>query len=324
MAYLTSDRGQLLLVGGFVVAITIVSVALLLNTVVMTDAVESREPPRDLDHAQEHAAITEGAVERIVLQTELEENRSWVETVENTTWDVRRLGELFGNRTLQGSGAFSDVSTKRTRRGAAIVQNESRNFTNESFESTWTLAMTEGVRNYHMHVNVTNLTELNDADATNLSLLETVQVFTVNVTGGGDTTWKAFLTRTSDTDQLRIVTQFNSDPPEIACTRNNSTIDWTQGTVGGEPCGFEFARDLTVPYTLRYEDGNAAVGRYHLVVSDTPADSVNEKHFDPDGNPRQYPAMYAMVVTAIYDGPSVEWATHIRVAPEEPPQTSTA
>lgn len=325
MADLSADRSQLLLVGGFVVAISIVAVALLLNTVVMTDAIESREPPRGIDDAREHATVTERAVERIVLRTETVENRTWDQTRTNVTLDLARLGDLLANRSLQDAGAFSNVSTSHTRRGAAIVQRTAgRNFTNNSSTEAWILATTSGIRNYRMTVNGTALPAVNDTAAEDPAVLG-MPGFRVNVTDDDGDTWTAFLTNRTSGDGVRIVTRLNNNSPTRHCESDTTItrIDWTAGTVNGEPCGFTFARTLSGPFTLRYEEGDEAAGRYHLVVSNTTGDTVRTESFADDGNPRQYPAMYAVVVTAVYDGPTVSWATDVRVAPGEPAQTST-
>lgn len=321
MAHLNGDRGQLLLVGGIVVAFAIVGVAIVLNTVVLTDAIESREPPRDVDRAQEHAEVTEEAVEGIVEENEFTVHPNWSVARANGTRDVARLGSLLGNRTRQGTGAHTNVTVNATRRGAALDQtNESRNFTSADADADWTLATTAGIRNYVMTVDISSLSSVNDTTATDVTLTE-LPGFKVEVAGNGGDTWRAFLTRTSG-NELRIVTRFNTNTPEIACVRSANTIDWTRGVVGGDPCDFTFARDLTEPYTLRYGDGTEANGTYHLVVSNTSSDTVETGEFsDALDEPHQHPAVYSFVVTSHYVSRDVDRDTDVRVAPGEPLET---
>lgn len=321
MAYLSRNRGQLLLVGGIVVAFAIVGVAIVLNTVVLTDAIESREPPRDVDRAQEHAVIVEHAVHRVVEENEFTEHPNWTVARENATRDVSRVGSLLSNRTLQSVAAHTDATVNATRRGATLTQtNADRDFTSTDSESRWTLATTSGIRNFVMDVDRADLPSVSDDDdATDPG---SPPGFTVLVTGADDDTWRAFLTSTGG-GEVRIVTRFNDNSPKVACVRSASSIDWTRGLVGGEPCDFTFARDLTGPYTLRYEDGDRAAGVYHLVVSNTSSDTVETGNFsDSDTDPRQHAAVYSLVVTATYDGAGTTRDTDIRIAPGEPEETS--
>lgn len=326
MAHLSTDeaRGQLLLVGGIVVALTVVGVALVLNSLVLTDTLATSEPPRGIDHADEYESVVADGVTRVVRVEERTPYGTWSAAEANATASVAHVSRLARNRTLQGRDAYTGTTVVAARRGATLAQNNSsRAFTNADDTANWTLGETAGVRNFRMRVDATTLTEVEDSASTNAT--GGLPGFTVNVTGDGGDVWSAYLTRDDDNSSVRVVVDDGTDVT-VACQSENetATVDWTNESIGSRSCNFTFADGLTPEYELSFDDGDEATGTYHLVVSDETADeTVQTTNFDNLGdNPYQHPAVYSLVLDVSYDGPAVAYDTDVRVAPGEPPHLS--
>lgn len=303
------SRGQLILVGGLVVAIGLVALVLLLNTVLFAENVATRGIAPGGDRAADHAAFAEHAGTAILEAEDrpASEPADWPTARGNVEADVERVGELATNRSLQRHRAYTTLSVNDSTRGAALVQNASGEFRSDDGSENWTLSRgTDGIRRFTTTVDAGEMT---------------TDAFAVEIEGDGSTTWRAEVNATSG-DEVRVTA--------VGSTCNSSasaaTIDWTAGTLGD--CSFPFAVDasgaaLEGPLTLRFVNGSNGHGTYFLVVENS-GGAVVDANFGAAGSgqsPRQYPVVYSLFIDALYDDLDVTYETTVRVAPGESAQT---
>lgn len=310
------DRGQLILIGGIVVAFALVALVVLLNTVLFAENVATRGIGPEIDRAHDHAAVAEDAGAAILggENAPAAGHETWSSVDEAVEKDVDQTNTITQNRTFRRFGSHSTISVVSTRQGAVLIQNETRAFTSSGGASDFPLADTTGIRNFTATV---------DAGQTaNPSASE--DRFTITVTGSDGDSWWARV-HAPDPSTVELTTSTGT-----TCTTSArvATINWTDETFGD--CEFQFAigsdGELSAPLRIRYENGGKATGTYRLVVSDhESSDDVKTSNFNGPSstdNPRWYPGMYGLVLRATYEEGETRYATNVRVAPGEPTQTS--
>lgn len=304
------DRGQLVLVGGIVVALALVALVLLLNTVLFAENVATRGIDPGIDRADDHAAFAEDAAGAVLAgeHAPAARHQTWDEVRTAVVGDVARVSGASRNRSLRRFGGYSNLSVASgPTRGTVLVQNESRRFNDTSNDTAFTLADTGGVRGFRMTVNATH------------TISSSSGAFTVWVNGSGGGTWNASVYEDSNT-----VTVETSTGTTCTGRASNATINWTAGTLAD--CSFAFADGVSDgPYNVSFRNGDQAYGTYRLVVRNESTDDVSTENFhDPasTGSPRRYPGVYSLVVRATYEEGATNYSTAVRVAPDEPMRTS--
>ena len=300
-------RGQLILVGGFVVAVALVGLVVLLNTVLFAENISTRGADPGGERVFDHAAFAQDAGATVLRAEDRPKTEpdTWPEARSRVAADVARVGGIATNRSLQHRSAYTNLSVNRTTRGAVLVQNGSGTLVSDSGTATWTLANTSGVRRF-----TTTL------DATRMSTDE----FEVAIEGRNGT-WRAAVSSTTS-DTVRV----SAAGTDCFSTSSKATINWTEGRLGD--CSFPFALDggsrLEQPLTVRIVDGTDGYGTYSLVVADENGTAVRRANFADPGtgrSPRWYPAVYSLVLDARYEDEGTTYETTVRAAPGEPPRT---
>lgn len=312
-----TDRAQLVLVGGVVVAFALVALVLLLNTALFTENVATRGLGPGPDDAEGHVTFVEQSTNRIIRHEECiepqncTEYESWLDARKNATRNVLTVDTTVRAQQLQQHGAIAAVNLTSVNRGAVLIQNGSGAFVSESGDRNWTLANTSGIRNFSMTV-----------DAGPTGNKSNPRKFTVIITGdaGDGSQWTAFVYENNSNVEV------HANGKACRSTESVATINWTAGDLAG--CSVPFAVDgsgnsLKPPYVLRFRNGTNATGTYHVAVRNETG-GVRTGNFGAPGsgmNPRQSPAVYSINLTAIYEGSTIEYDTDVRVAPGESNRT---
>lgn len=309
------DRAQIILITGLTLAVLFVAVVLLLNTVIYTENLATRGADAGGSEAIE---FRDGVTEDLagILHREhrnasdgdvFTEFNASAQTYAETVADLRARDGVIADVRVRGS---------TVKDGYFIAQNETesgfRNMTSpDSTAADWTVAGNATLtRNYRLTVDPTTLSE------------STSGAFTVVADGrtaGTNETWSATLTGETDGDLTVTVENANGTTAETFAPRpdGNHTVDFTAGTVNGEP--FEalyWAEEVQTgsdPYDVRYENGDAAEGTYHLVVDDRDGGA------DPDRSSRPYvaEAVYSVEVEIGHRTPELTYGDVVRLAPGE-------
>ena len=310
------DRAQIILITGLTLAVLFVAVVLLLNTVIYTENLATRGTDAGGAEAIE---FRDDAVDDLagILRRE-HRNPSGDDVLDDFDESVKTY-----SRTLAGlrarDGVIANVSVNRSTvdRGYFVAQNETesgfRNMTAPGgTPANWTVAGgVNRTRNYRMTVDPDGLSNSPDPAFT---------VVADGTDGGTNETWSASLSAGSG-DNLTVTVDDGDGSPASESFEpgpdGNHTVDFTGGTVNGEPFdalvwadGVQTGSD---PYDLRYENGTAATGTYHLVVDDRDGGA------SPDRSSRPYvvDAVYSVDVELTHRTPELTYGDTVRLAPGE-------
>jgi len=308
-------RGQLLLIAAFIIAVSFVVLALIVNSAIFTENLATRDDVAGSQDALEYRhEVTQNIAE---IMREINQNNS-VPTAFSQP-NVDDIGEQGG---LQQSslGRVVDVEYNGRADGTKIAQDFQREFTNNASgdSSDWVLAR-DVQRTRGMRLNVTDTTPLAS------TLLDG---FRLRVNDSNDE-WEMSI-HDSGTGDVIITT----NPPNAsqrACRRTFDgylQIDVMRGTAGGEPCHaltrrtdgtpMWFATDVEDDYQISFENPTRINGTYSFIMQGTPVDPVNN-YGTPEEGPYIWNAIYSLDASYSYHTTSVGFETTVRVTPAEVP-----
>ena len=310
MADLSEDRGQILLIAAFAMAVTFVSLALVVNSAIFTENLASRGETSGSDDAlvvrhEVQQSVGESIEYANTYNTSTDERQA-----QNVTESVATIRESIANqqaatgKMVVVEGPVDFVNGTRIRDNASA---SGSNFTNASTGGThqadWAVAE---------EIERTRAFEMNISDAGGFAV-------TLQETSGGDR-WQMTVIESSDDYTVEVS---ESGTVVGTCTvgpRQYVRIDVTGGVVGGEPCPhLQFGRGIDGEYDLFYNSSDDVTGNYSMVVDrdfvSTPANLTGTR---ADNDPYTTEAIYSADVTYRYDGPAIAYNTTVRVAPGEP------
>ncbi|MFC7251037.1 hypothetical protein ACFQJ5_14470 [Halomicroarcula sp. GCM10025324] len=334
-----ADRGQIILIAAFALAVTFVALALIVNSAIFTENLASRGETGGSDDALEVRAMAEASVGEAIFAANVH-NTSTTTTLENgvkagigETTDQLELQHVTGGalvevRLVPGSPVY----------GSRIVQNESGGRTFEdndlSGDGEWQV-VTRLERDSDQH-NATRAFKMNVS-----TLPDSGDAFVVTANGTrGEPTWEMRLYSASDGDVDAgedVIVEVTTPSGSESCTHQAEHpyvhVDVTGGTVAGEPCdalrqgltdvdGFfdgRFAHGVgDERYNITYENGGEVVGNYSLVTRSTGTNPTPNLNTTVGLSPYATDAIYSLSVQFTYETSEVQYDTRIRVAPGEP------
>lgn len=324
-----SDRGQLLLIAAFMLAVLFVTLGLVLNTVVFTGNLASREAT-DGTRVTEARQQATAAYDSSVFFGNYYAHTSYGSMVELISERGQRWSGTAAHNYVSG-GTVLDPTVVGTTNGTTIGQDDARAFTDVTDTKTsWTLVEgASGTRRFTMNVTGQNLASVGSVDD-----LAATNAFHVSVDGGA---WEMYVYEKTEGEGEGdeeggalppgpVVTiidggeVYNYPVPQSA----PFVIDLTEGTIAGEKVPqLDFpGASATAPYKIRYENGRYAHGRYVLVV-DKPKDELahasNFADACEDKDPYTAPAIYSATVSVTYRSEGVYQQASATAAPESHP-----
>lgn len=325
------ERGQLLLIGAFIIAVSFVVLALVVNSAIFTENLATRDEVAGSGDALEfrHEVVRNGGD----LMTEINQNNSIAtsdqgDKFENSLGHISTQGAL--QQSAQGRIIEVENSSITIEDGTKIAQDSAKEFGNSSNRpdlqtADWVVVEdVSNTRNFKMNVS--------RADELSAPLVNPYELIIDN----GSASWTMNVSYASP---LVIVTveSPSSSNPEI-CTRNRAPdesieIDVTGGTVGGEPChaltrttdGTRMWFGLENDYQIEFNNWDSINGTYSLIIDD--GTFPNPDNFgDGFGNPSNdnhdpyfRDAIYNATVPFNYYTEDVGYETEIEIAPGEVP-----
>ncbi|ACV13030.1 hypothetical protein Huta_2869 [Halorhabdus utahensis DSM 12940] len=285
MARVTDRRGQMILIGGVLLAVTIIALAVVFNSAIYTtvlagesqDDVSSREP---LGFQQEVRQLVGATVERAVQQrSSLNKQKDYVTNNLSAVRENLRRYQADANRLVDVSVA-SNIS-------GAFIYNSTGSFVNETGHDDWEVGTGLRVRNMSFDVSSTS-------------------GFIVEITGDG-----------GDAYELDIGSDVAVTGPTTSKTcswSGSGHVNITESTINGDRCNaLDFFERLEAPYDIQFRQGSNAQGRYSLLV--TPSGSISSDVASQDRTDR----LFGVDVATEYVTTEIDWETTLRVAPGEPP-----
>lgn len=309
------DRAQLILITGLTLAVILVAVVLILNTVIYTENLATRGVDAGGGEAID---FRDGAVED-VTEIMYREHRN-----ESGGNDVRpefdASVDAYASATADlraRDGVIADVAVRDTVNGFFIAQDGPdgggvREMTSDSGDANWTVAGdVDRTRDYRMTVDSASL---DGSDSFTVVANRSNETWTMSLSNDADDAIDVTVTNGTDT----VSETFNHDAGE------NVTIDVTGGTVDGEPFpALVWAENVQTEtggeYDVRYEHGDAAAGTYHLVVEPdgSTASLDTEASEDRSSEPYVVKGVYSAEVEVYHRTPELEYGDVVRVAPGE-------
>lgn len=315
------DRGQLILIAAFILAVSFVVLALVVNSAIFTENLATREDMPGSHDALDHRYEVEQSVGELVM------------AINGNNSDGSTIGDIDDNIGTQGGsqqaslGRVVSISHDSQEDGLKIAQdNFERNFTNIDGNESWTVA--EGVsqtRNFGIDLNLTDEDILDDitSDPFTVIVNDTDADDQWNLSIGGDNIL-------NDGVEIEVETIHGET---ATCTGevedNNATVDITGATVAGEPChalsklqddGTEMWFGANIDeYDIEFENADNIEGTYSFIISDGDYDDDDDFGDDEEQFPYDDDAIYSVTVDYAYYTHSVGYETQIRVAPGEVP-----
>lgn len=317
-----SDRGQLVLVAGFAIAVALLALILLLNTAIYTQNLATRDANIADDDAIEYRNTVVSGSSQIVDAENQAEYDSYDNVRQNTSDGIARTDTLLRQRHAEhGTRADINDSSITHHEGRLVRQtNNSRAFNDAAGLSDWTMAVAiEDTRKYAATV---ERSSLNTTDAANA----TAEGFHVRLAESGTSTeWSAAVYTNDTTNNISLAVEPDgaAEPTQVCSVdRDNATVDFTDGTLSGESCsGYTWREGVDAPYDITYRNGGQAAGTYNLTVNTTGGAMITgspEINNDPTGgSPYAVPAVYSVTFSFTYETAEVRYVDTVRVAPDE-------
>lgn len=327
------DRGQIILIAAFALAVTFVALALVVNSAIFTENLASRGETSGSESALLLRHEVELSIGRTMGYANVYNTSELEGGAKNEIGTTTRIIE----RQHAINGALVNVSYVSKYDGHRVAQNEStqRSFLSTGGDTKWLVV--DDVTRESDHTNGTRAFEINAS-----TLPASGNKFTViaNTTAGNPAqeTWQMRVWEDSNEVHVQVnstaTTADPTSPPECVEPREGSVqIDVTRGTVEGEPCGalrwadsdddgeFEnhrFRAGVPDAYNITFKNSSGIEGNYSLVTTGNPA-STNLNSGVGAGSPYESAALYSVTVDYVYHGRKLLYETQIRVAPGENP-----
>lgn len=315
------DRGQMLLVAAFGVAVMLVALALILNTSIYTENIATRGS--DISGGKDAARFTDStrdAVGGIVTYANYNDNASYDDLNGSVSSGVTNYSELSGDQQALDSIAVN-VSQVGTPSRGAHVYNRSGNFSNVSGAQNWTVVEdTEGVRKFEIQAQNDSLTEKGPPP------VFSDPIFYVNFTDlDDDERYRVYIFNSNDASEDVNVTvegeTAGGSSFSLGCGRDIDdgvvNVSVTGGTVEGERCEplERVAAVTSDAFSVRFNntlDGGAPTieGEYSMVVNSTRSDVSSDA-------PNSDFAIYSTRIHISYHSKRLFYETDLRVAPGE-------
>jgi len=316
-----SDRGQIILVAAFALAVIFVAMALIVNSAIFTENLASRGETAGSNGALDARAMIESSVGNSLEAANRYNTSDPVSAVQDSIENI----SVQSGRQAARSGRLVDVAYRsgEETNGRRIFQQEPSS----------TLANSGGDIDYIVAENVSrvpggNGTRAFRLSATSIDFSTPFQVRAINNASDSNETWRMRVTE--DSGVVRIETRRNDTATPIteACEVTSSgpyEIDVTGGTVNGEPCdalgttesgeNMHFSAGATDSYNIRFENADRISGNFSMVVhgSDLDLSAISGNTYPEDTS-----ALYDVTVGYRYATSDLRYDTEIRVAPGEP------
>jgi hypothetical protein len=323
-----ADRGQLILVAAFGVAVMLVALALILNTAIYTENLATRGSDISGGHdAIQYGDTTQRTLHETVRYVNYNNDSSYSELQTNVRWAVWNYSNASGRQ--QASDAIVTRTTVTDQKTGTRIHNRSGNFSDTSGNRNWTIDQSAGkVRNFTMEV------DRNSIAGNDPPPVKSNDLFYVNLSDDDDNEYyRVYVYNNSTTGGdrgLNVTVQGQTDVGwnfERGCNREwpgeTATVNITEATVAGERCKplrkVANITDESDDFKIRFNntmdtdpDPNETTieGNYSMVVdSDIGATG--------SAAPTRSEAIYSVTVHLVYESKRLYFETDIRAAPGE-------
>ena len=311
MAPVSRDRAQLLLVGGLVVAVGLVALAIILNSGIYTHNLASRVDPT-ASEAVGHTAVVRDSVEGLVEYAVRNNPDDVTAQTEGVTGGVSTVSDVLA-RDAAGRAVLTNATVVATHEGRKVSQSSDREFTDAGPNTEWVVARdADSVREFEMNV---TRGDLADQDGILFGAFSSA-TFNVSFQPATGHTYNVSVYRDSGAGTTEVaVTNATSGRSFGPCTNDESRteIDLTGATVGGEHCpALERLGSVTEPFDVEFTNADNVYGTYSLV-----ANTTNTPGNMGSPGPGEEDTLYSVLVEVRFQSQRVDYRTTVTVAPGE-------
>jgi len=315
----TRTRGQIILVTAFALAVTLLGLAIIVNSAIFTENLATRSENVDANEALDYRnGVTQYVGDVITDVNENDTSRNHDDIARNVSSQLESSRELTGIQQIETGNAvaFEQIGTEN---GTRIFQENESDFTSNNSDDDWLLAEdVSQTRAFEINVTATNVT-LNDFSVVvNDTSTGTADDWTMTVSESEVTVETDGETESCSASGLLGTGMF--DTPFV--------IDVTGATVAGEACPalvdtengdpMHFATGID-EYNVSFENGDDIQGTYSLVVDEENLGTVDDNYANnASDEPFETDAMYSTSLTLTYETAQLEYETNVTVAPGEP------
>lgn len=309
MTLRTADsRGQLLLVGGVVIAALLITIGIVFNAALFTEAqLVSDTYGGNADASEE----IKNSLRIDIVQIISTENEQMDGTAPTDTQQIiANIDTYLQNRQAQ-YGVVTTVNEESTTDGTrAEWTDETASFTNPDGNTTWEVASFNQIRAYSVTPDTDSLAALSDPSASTLNS----SAFGIRFNPADPNNETRYIYINSNTDELTVRAVDASETITATCTIPDSTgssIHLTGNTLMTDATTTrceELWPDISVT-EVQYINGEKAKGRFNFTVE---GGSITTH-----SNIQTADAVYAIAVAYHYQTSNVEHTTTTRIAPQE-------
>ena len=311
-----SDRGQLLVVAGLVMAVSLVALVVLLNATIYSENVATRGiEAADGEATEVRAATVEGVGETIDAVNRAHEGED--PPTDAALADIDELEERLGRSyARRGATVQLDADASRTSGGDRVdTAGKDTSLANATNATSYTVAGNiDGTRGFVLDLEVDSLASSTAGDAAD-------EAFHVVVDPAGNERREVYVYRDDGSDDVVVAAGDGGEDPAVVCTvdpvgADRVSVDVTGEQLDGEPCVGLWPSDRLAPgneHTLEVGNGDAADGVIRATVRPTNTELVTDvDDADTAG------AVYDATVDLTYRTAELRFETTLRVAPGEP------
>ncbi|WP_459192374.1 DUF7261 family protein [Halosimplex sp. J119] len=287
------DRGQIILVGAFALAVAFVALALVMNAAIYTENLATRSESAETANANAFHRAT---------GTMATESFRYAHAAHSGDHDalnrsVRDAVEVYHNVTRHqqaANGQLTNVSVAETNPGINVTDDPT-DLTSSGGNVDWTVATdVSNARKFRLEVE-----DWYGSDDDELWV----------VAGGADT-WYLNVSYDSATGNYAVgVVESGSYESCTTTASDPFTIDFSKGTVGGADCTALDTGTFPDTYDLGIRNGSVADGEYTMIVDGDPSTALGSGQYEN--------VLYSMDVDLVYWSSDVRYRSTIRVAPGE-------
>lgn len=341
------ERGQLILVAGFTLAVMFVTVALLLNTAIFAENLATRTTGGQSLEASSAADAVDGGLRTGIKHINLnnENNASYADLTRNLTGMTTNWSDA-SNRQLSIDGSRVHVSVLGTANGSRLLhENTSRNWTaggTNVGQPEWTLfddVEADNVQWFYMNISRKALFTASTDTTMAATADSAFNPRIVNQTGAE---WRVYIFEGAATDSIYVLVEdpgedFRNSPKAYTAFAQESCIvtavegqvhfQLWEGDINGIRCQhLDFVHDLDGPVSVEFENTTSehpitsnvsarVKGKYDIMVNTT---DVKWSNFHPardDLSPFALTAITKVDYRQQYRQAAVTYTTRSEIVP---------
>lgn len=295
-------RGQILIIGALVMALFFVLLATVVNAGIYAGVTATDASTEDAGAASGAAHQTEHVLADARRTVNANHATDHTALVRNLTAALTTSEQALADEYAMRGAAYALSNVSTTNRTAIVHDNASRNFTDATGTTDWTLA--DAV--------VETGTFRLDVDRDALAGPAETGRFRIRITNGS-ATWSVAVAHDQDTGDVTIEVTTDTGSTTCAETTETARIDLTDGTLNGTECSnLAYAGFVDGQYAVSYENATNATGEY--AVNATTADAVaTTPYASGAASPRATYSLSSVTVRHTYRNTNVVHAANVTV-----------